>query len=74
MADPTIKLENKFFLARENDSPHGGEYIYTRTHLPRKFSLEDARTLAHDLLALAGEPETALTILPPQAVEVDAGA
>lgn len=58
MADPTIKPLNKFFLKKEIGVHHNGDRIFFMTHCPKNLSLEDARTLAYDLLALAGEPET----------------
>lgn len=54
MADPTHKPDNKFFLTKEDSAQHGGARIFFKTHVPRMLTLDDARTLANDLLALAG--------------------
>lgn len=54
MADPKHKPENKFFLVLEESPQHAGQRIFFRTHVPRMLTLEDARTLAQDLLNLAG--------------------
>ncbi len=78
MADPQIKPFNRFFLTREHPNGINDPYICTRTHLPRKFSIEDALVLAADLIRLAGGREAAEPYLKtvvdesPEAVTVQA--